>query len=447
MVEWTKRRFLQGMLGGGAVTIGLPLLNFTLDANGETLDSGAAIPTRFATWLWGCGINQARWVPDKTGRNFDFKAELKPLEPFREKVTVFSGFNCILNGQPNLPHWSGVMATLTGAAPTRGGMGSGSTDHPTIDTLIASAIGANNRFRSLEVACTGQPSVSYSMPAGSTVNPSEVDPVGLYRRIFGSGFADPNSATFTPDPKIMLRKSVLTAVKDERTELLRRVGAADRERLDQYFTSLRQMEQQLERQLEPPPPAEACVVPREPGELKLGPTWETAVKAHDMLTDLVVMALACNQTRVANIALSTLASNLRRRDEVISLHNLTHEEPIDAGLGFQPKSTFFLERSMDLLAGFLKKLDNVREGNGTLLDHSLVLATSESNYARLHTIDSLPMIVAGGAGGRWRSGQHIAGKGDPVSRVGLTLQQALGMSVDSWGAGALRTSNPITEVI
>ena len=102
---------------------------------------------------------------------------------------------------------------------------------------------------------------------------------------------------------------------------------------------------------------------------------------------------------------------------------------------------------MDLLTGFLKKLDSVREGNGTLLDHSLVLATSESNYARLHTIDSLPMIVAGAAGGRWRAGQHIAGKGDPVSRVGLTLQQALGMSVDSWGAGALRTANPITEVI
>ena len=72
MTEWTKRRFLQGMLGGGAVTIGLPLLNFSLDANGETLNSGAALPTRFATWLWGCGINQARWVPDKTGRNFDF---------------------------------------------------------------------------------------------------------------------------------------------------------------------------------------------------------------------------------------------------------------------------------------------------------------------------------------------------------------------------------------
>lgn len=83
----------------------------------------------------------------------------------------------------------------------------------------------------------------------------------------------------------------------------------------------------------------------------------------------------------------------------------------------------------------------------TLLDHSLVLATSESNYAKLHTLDSLPIVVAGKGGGKWRSGQHIAGKGDPSSRVGLTIQQALGMPVSSWGAGAMQTARPIGEAL
>ena len=95
----------------------------------------------------------------------------------------------------------------------------------------------------------------------------------------------------------------------------------------------------------------------------------------------------------------------------------------------------------------LKMMDSVKEGDGTLLDHSLVLATSESNYAKIHSLDSLPIMVAGTAGGKWRSGQHIIGKGDPSSRVGLTIQQVLGMSVDSWGAAAMKTSKPISEAI
>ena len=83
------------------------------------------------------------------------------------------------------------------------------------------------------------------MRAGATVNPNEVDPVSLYTRIFGPEFQDPNAGQFTPDPEIMLRQSVLSSVKEERDALMRVAGAADRARIDQYFTSLRQIEQQL----------------------------------------------------------------------------------------------------------------------------------------------------------------------------------------------------------
>jgi uncharacterized protein DUF1552 len=447
MTYWSRRKLLMGMLQGSAVTVALPLLDLFLDGNGEALASGAPIPTRFGTWFWGCGINAARWIPDKVGPDYDLKAELKPIEPYKGKVTVLSGFNCLLGGRPNLPHWSGVMATFAGAAPTKGGMGTGSTDYPTLDTLVADAIGTSSRFRSLEVACTGNSSVSYSMRAGSTVNPSEVDPVNLYKRIFGPEFKDPNAAEFKPDPAIMLRQSVLSSVKEDRDTLLRTVGAADRARVDQYFTSLRQIEQQLGMMLEKPAPAEACLVPKEPGKPELGPTWEVAVKNHDLLAQLVVMALACNQTRVFNVALSTAASNLRRSDSAVAFHELTHEEPVDEKVGYQPKSTFFMERSMETFASLVKMMDSVKEGNGTLLDHSLVLATSESNYAKIHSLDSLPIMVAGSAGGKWRSGQHVVGKGDPSSRVGLTIQQVLGMSVDNWGSGAMLTSRPISEVL
>ncbi len=447
MAKWNRRKVLQGVLGASTVTVGLPFLDCFLNSNGEALASGAPIPTRFGTWFWGCGVNANRWFPDKIGADYDIKHELRPIAPYKDKVTVFSNFNCVLGGKPNLNHWSGAMATLSGACPTRGGMGGGPTEAATIDCLVADAIGNGTRFKSLEIACTGQAGVSYSMRVGSTVNPSEVDPISLYRRLFGAEFQDPNKAEFKPDPAIMLRQSVLSSVKDERDKLIRTVGIADRARIDQYFTSLREMEQQLAFMLEKPAPAEACILPTEPGKIDLGPTWDTALKAHDVLGQLVVMALACNQTRVFNVALSTAASNLRKAGSAVSFHEQTHEEPVDEKLGYQPESTFFIEKSMEGFASMLRMLASVKEGNGTLLDHSLVLATSESNYAKLHSIDSLPILVAGTAGGKWKSGQHINGKGDPSSRVGLTIQQVLGLPIGNWGLGAMATSKPITEVV
>jgi len=447
MAALTRRGVLRGMLNGSKIVVGLPLLNLFLDGNGEALASGQSIPVRFGTWFWGCGINAARWIPDKLGMGYDLKPELLPMAPFQEKLTVLSGFNCVLGDKPPLMHWSGIMATLTGAAPSTGGTEGGAAEAATIDCLVGDAIGTGSRFRSLGVACTGDPGVSYSMRAGSTVNPSEVDPVKLYKRLFGPEFQDPNAAEFEPDPNLMLRQSVLSSVKDERDEFLRRVGAEDRARMDQYFTSVRELEQQLIQMQQKPAPAEACAIPPEPRASELGATWDVAVKSHDLLGQLLVMALACNQTRVFTLALSKAASNLRMPGSPDSFHILTHEEPVDEKLGYQPKSTFFMERSMETLASMLKMLDSVKEGDGTLLDNCLVLATSESNFAKVHSVESLPIIVAGKGGGKWRSGQHIAGRGDPSSRVGLTIQQALGMPVSSWGQGAMQTSKTITEVL
>lgn len=448
MADFSRRNILRGALHGGAVAIALPILDLFLDGNGEAMAAtGKPIPTRFGTWFWGCGVNTARWFPSKLGKDYDLKEELQPIAPYKDKVTVFSNLNCNLAGRPNLVHWSGVMATLSGAAPLVGGQQGGTSLLPTIDCLVADHIGKGTRFSSLEVACTGQSGVSYSMRAGNTVNPSEVDPVALYRRLFGAEFQDPNKAEFTPDPAIMLRKSVLSAVKDDRDDLMRTLGAADRQRVDQYFTSVRQIEQQMSMMLEKPAPAEACIVAKEPGRVELGPTWDMALRAHDLLGQLVVMALACNQTRVFNIALSNAGSNLRKAGDPVSHHELTHEEPVDEQLGYQPKATFFMERSMETLAGMLKMLDSVKEGSGTLLDNTLMLATSESNFAKIHSVDNLPIMVAGLGGGKWKSGQHIDGKGDPSSRVGLTIQQVLGMPVESWGEGGMQTSKPISEVM
>jgi hypothetical protein len=102
---------------------------------------------------------------------------------------------------------------------------------------------------------------------------------------------------------------------------------------------------------------------------------------------------------------------------------------------------------MELFASFLKELDAIHEGDGTLLDHSLVMAFTDQSYARIHSVDGLPILVAGGASGRIKTGYHIAGDNSPVSRVGLTLQKALGVAVDSWGADSLQIRSPYTELL
>lgn len=446
-MAWSRRNILKGMMHGSAVTVGLPLLDIFLNTNGTALAAGGPIPIRYGTWFWGCGVNAKRWFPTKLGADYDVPAELQPIAPYKNKVTVFSGMNCELAGKPNLPHWSAIASTLTGVVPSSGGVGGGRAEAATLDCLISDQIGKGTRFRSLEVACTGQPGVSYSMRAGSTVNPSEVDPVALYKRIFGPEFKDPNSAEFTPDPQIMLERSVLSSIKDEREALMRSLGSADRHRVDQYFTSVRQIEEQLSHSLEKPAPAVACVVPKDASGTSTGAEIGQAMKTHDVLAELLVMALACNQTRVFNVALSSAGSDLRKPGDPVNFHELTHEEPVDEKLGYQPKSTFFMERSMETFASMLKIMDSVKEGDRTLLDNSLVMATSESNFAKVHSVDNLPIMVAGSAGGKWKTGQHVSGKGDPSTRVGLTIQQVMGLPIQSWGKDSMETSKPVTEVL
>jgi len=119
----TRRTALKGMLGGTAITVGLPLLDCFLNGNGTALAQGAPLPVRFGTWFWGCGMNPDRWVPATEGDDFELPPELMALADVRDHVSILSGFNTILDGRANLPHWTGVMANLTGAVniPATGG--------------------------------------------------------------------------------------------------------------------------------------------------------------------------------------------------------------------------------------------------------------------------------------------------------------------------------------
>jgi hypothetical protein len=102
---------------------------------------------------------------------------------------------------------------------------------------------------------------------------------------------------------------------------------------------------------------------------------------------------------------------------------------------------------MEAWVGFVGALDGIKEGRGTLLDNTLVLAHSETEFAKFHTIDNIPIMTAGSAGGRMKTGIYVDGAGTPVSRIGLTLQQVMGVSLDKWGAKSMETGKSLGEVV
>jgi hypothetical protein len=265
--------------------------------------------------------------------------------------------------------------------------------------------------------------------------------------LFGTGFQDPNSDDWRPDPSIQLRQSVLSAVTDQRATLMASVGKADRIKLDQYFTSVRELENQLAVQLQKPEKLQACVMPTAPKEPPRGASVDVVNANTKTMAKLLAMGLACNQTRVFNVVHTSGASETYIAGQSKIYHQITHDEPTDARLGYQPETSKLAELVMQALGAFLIELDAVKEGDGTLLDHSLVMAFSDTGYAKIHSIENIPMFLAGGAGGRHKAGQHIAGKGESVTRVSLTAMQLAGAPVGEFGTGTMKTARPISEVM
>jgi hypothetical protein len=441
--HFTRRRFLRGALAGGAaITVGLPLLEAFLNEHGDALASGAPLPLRFGTWFWGCGMTPQRWNPEKEGADFTLTPELEPLAGLRHQLSVLSGFSVLLAGEPNYVHYSGYVGTLTGEAPPQQ-----QASLPTIDTLVGDQIGTTTRFRSLQMAATGNPRHSYSQRNRNARNLAEPSALALYQRVFGTGFTDPNFGKWTPDPRIQLRQSALSIVDEDRQRLAAGLGAADRAPLDEYFTSLRQIEQQLEIQLKAPTPLAACRVPDPPPQAAASSEIGALSENHRLMSHVLALALACDQTRVFNMIFSESTAGIFKAGAPETHHMLTHLEPVDPKLGYRVQAAGFVTKCMEGLATLLSALDAIPEGNGTLLDNCLVLALSESSDANTHSVTGLPVMLAGRAGGRVRPGVHVRGVGESTTRIGLTALQAMGVRANRFGVKQNESSRPISTVL
>jgi len=440
----TRRFLLRGLFQGSAAVMALPFLDCFLDSKGEALAAtGQKIPTRFGTFFWGCGLTKALYLPKSVGADYEDTPQLASLKPHKSKLNLLSGFRAYIDDKPNIQHWTGNAAITTGTVPANDTQ----FDGQTIDQTIANAISHGARFRSIEVSCCGNKRESYSSLGGSNTNPPEVSPLGLYTRLFGPGFQDPSKGDWKPDPAIMLQRSVMSVVADDRKAVWKSAGAGDRARLDQYFTSVRELEKTLDAELQRPDIVAQVTIPAAPDEMPMNKAVPNLRKVTPILAKLLAMGLATDQTRIFNMAFSEPASTIYVPGDSRPFHQSTHEEPVDETIGYQPITSKFSTYSMEGLATLVEALDAVKEGNGTLLDHSLVLAYTDTSNAKLHAVDGIPMILAGSASGRMKTGIHVAGASSTVARVGLTVQQAMGLSIDRWGTDSNSTNKPITEIM
>jgi len=439
-----RRFLLRGSCQGALAVMGMPFLDCFLDSKGKALAAtGRPLPTRFNTFFFGCGLTKQLWIPKTGGKDYEMTSQLKPLAAFRSKLNVFSGLRVPLDDNPNYQHWSGVAAAATGISPTK----QSEFDSKTIDQQIADVISHGARFKSVSASAAGDPKQSYSSLGAANTLPAEASPLSLYTRLFGPGFQDPTKGDWKPDPQAMIQQSVLSAVADNRKRVMQNLGAADRTRMDQYFTSVREAELQMAAQLQRPEIQAKVTIPDAPAETVCNNALPNLRAVVPVMAKLGALALATDQTRVFNLSVSEPGSQIFMPGDSLGYHQSTHEEPIDPVLGYQPRVAQYNVDTMELFAMLLKELDGVPEGDGTILDHSLVFAFTDQSFAKIHAVDGLPIFVAGGASGRMKAGFHVAGDSSPVSRVGLTIQKAMGVSLDVWGKGSMEVRQPYTDLL
>ncbi|MSQ84048.1 MAG: DUF1552 domain-containing protein [Myxococcales bacterium] len=425
----SRRTVLRGLVAGSAVAIGLPTLDRFCNGNGtawaETGSDG--FPKRFGLFFWGNGMLPARWVPKSAGVGaaWQLSDQLQPLAKHKARIAVVTGTRLgLLNSQP---HGAGAAGILSGRPLLHQG-GDTTFAGPSIDQIIADFIGKDTRFRSLEFGAAAGNGYSYNGP--NSQNPPESNPFLLFERVFGLGFTMPGEKPKF-DPSLGLRRSVLDAVSGDIKQLRATVGAADAQRLDQHFEGVRQLEKRLAKLELAPPKLDACKVPKAPE--KAYPDIEGRPQLqlkNKVLCDLAAYALACDQTRVVSNFFTMPVNNLLFKDATTGHHELTHNEP-----GAQDEVHAITLQCVEAFAYQIESLAAVTEGATTLLDHCALMGCSEVSLGKTHSLEEMPLIIAGSAGGKLKNDVHYRSEGsENTSKALLSLCRAVGCDMASFGA-------------
>ncbi|MSP90608.1 MAG: DUF1552 domain-containing protein [Myxococcales bacterium] len=434
-----RRTLLKGLLGGAVVAVGLPPLERFLNAHGTAYAAGGddGFPRRFGLFFWGNGMLPERWTPKASQADWELSDQLQALAPFKNRLAVITGTKL---GVPNdVPHTSGAAGVLSGRPLIVQGSNH-SFAGPSLDQLIAAKLGADTRFRSLEFGA--KPGDGHSWNGPNSRNPPESSPFALYQRVFVQGFTKPGD---TPkiDPTLALRRSVLDAVGQQMQAIRAQVGAADQKRLDQHFEGVRALENRLARLQESPPKLDACKVPATPPadfpDVAGRPQLAEKNKA---FAEISAYALACDQVRVFSNWFTAPVNNVLFPGASTGHHELTHNEGNP-----QPEVHAITLHCIAALAAQLEALAAVQEGAGTLLDHMVVLGTSDVSFGKVHSLEEFPLVLAGSAGGKLKTNVHYRSPAsENTSKVLLSICRAVGLDLASFGVDDAQTKDGLGAI-
>jgi len=424
-----RRTFLRGM----GATLALPML----DAMVPALAAKAGDPVPRLGFIYvSNGVIQNQWTPTTEGAGFELSPILKPLEPVRDQVNVLSGLSHLQadtfgDGTGDHPRASAVW--LTGVhAYDRTKPGVEVRLATTADQLAARQIGKGTQVPSLELHvdfptqgscdsgdCFYVNTVSWRNE--TTPNPAESHPRIVFERLFGDGGSALERAA-----RVRQTGSLLDSVSEEVQFLARTLGSGDRGKLSEYLESVRDIEQRI--QHTEARGALSVELPDRP--IDIPDSFEEHTK---LMLDLVALAFRADITRVFTMIFSReLSTRTFANIGVPEQHHPTSHHRNDPDL--IAKKAKIDTYHVQLLTYFLTKLKAMPDGDGSLLDHSLIMYGGGMGYGNLHRHSDLPCLLAGNLGGRMRTGRHLAYPRDtPMANLLLTLLDKAGVRIDKMG--------------
>jgi hypothetical protein len=434
----TPRRISRrAVLRGAGAVVALPLLEAMTP--GVARASGAKPPLRMAFLYVPNGVHMPDWTPKEVGAGFALPPVLEPLRAVKDDLLVLSGLTldpARAHGDGGGDHARAMASFLTGRHPRKTD-GADLRAGVSVDQVAAGAVGRSTRFPSLEIGCEGgknsgecdhgyscayQSNLSWrgeSSPAAKEINPRLV-----FDRLFGGPTgAVGDEARAREDRR---RKSVLDHVTEDARQLAAALGTSDRRKLDEYLSSVREVEQRVSRARPAPDVARA----RYPRPLGIPADYQEHLR---LMGDLLALAFQSGLTRVATFVFANDGSNRSYRAIGVpdGHHDLSHHGGDEAK---QEKIREINRFHAAQLAYLLEKLKSTPEGDGTLLDHCMIVYGSGISDGNAHRHDGLPILIAGKAGGTIKTGRHVRyPKETPLTNLYLSMLDRIGAPLDSFG--------------
>jgi Protein of unknown function (DUF1552) len=427
------------LLRGLGATIALPLLDAMVPALRATKLTAAKPATRLGFVYTPNGIIPRGWLPKAQGANFEFMPTMKALEPFREKLLVLSNLaqvNGRALGDGAGDHARAGATWLTGVHPHKT-EGADLTAGISIDQIAAQEFGKQTQLGSLEIgleeptlagncdsgySCAYTNTVSWRSP--TTPNPVEVNPRAVFERLFGDGEST--------DPKARLaqmqeERSILDFVREDISRLQPGLGSRDKNKLSEYLDGIRDIERRIQRAEEQ---SATMSIPLMERPTTIPDEFEEHAK---LMSDLMVIAFQTDMTRVITFMLAREGSNRSYRSVGVSdgHHSVTHHQNDPEKIA---KTLKIDELHTRTFAYLVDRLHATPDGDGTLLDHSMILYGSSISDGNVHTHHDLPLVLVGGSGVGVKGGRHLRfAEETPMNNLLVTMLDRAGICTEHFG--------------